>query len=77
MSSGNKLADLEFGPEEEVFTAQADLNNYFYHMGIAEELSEFFALPALDVSLLRTKCRLPSDISALPEGSMVSPCLAV
>eukprot|EP00959_Pyramimonas_sp_CCMP1952_P128665 2690871-Pyramimonas_sp.AAC.1 len=44
----SKLADLEFGQGEEAFTAQADLANYFYHIAIAEELSEYFALPAVD-----------------------------
>ncbi|CAK0795422.1 unnamed protein product [Prorocentrum cordatum] len=56
-SSGGKLADLEFGQGEEVYAAQADLANYFYHLAIEGELSEYFALPAVDVSLLRATRR--------------------
>eukprot|EP00959_Pyramimonas_sp_CCMP1952_P091875 1923226-Pyramimonas_sp.AAC.1 len=44
MSSGSKLADLEFDSGEEVFTAQADVANYLCHFAISEELSESFAL---------------------------------
>ena len=77
MSSGSKLADLEFDPDDEVFIAQADLANYFYHLGIPSELSEFFALPGLDVALLREGCSLPPEIAAMPDGTCVSSCLAV
>ena len=76
VSSGQKLAHLEFASADEVFAAQGDLADNFFHVAIGPDLSRFFSLPGLDVAHLRAGAELPAEIAALPVGAIVSPCLS-
>eukprot|EP00959_Pyramimonas_sp_CCMP1952_P204619 4278695-Pyramimonas_sp.AAC.2 len=76
MSLGGKLADLESGQDEEVYTAQADLANYFYHLAIAEELSEHFAPPRGRRVLAEDHAQAPARHRVAARGQPVPRCLA-
>ena len=53
LASGAKWGDLTIDAADTIYVAQFDLANYFYHLGIPDELGKFFALPDIDVSVLR------------------------
>ena len=54
MAAGATWANLELPEEATMFVAQSDIRDYFYSLGLPEELQPFFALPAIPVEAMAT-----------------------
>ena len=72
LAAGYTFGQLEVGEGQTLFTAQSDVKDYFYSIGLPEGLRGYFCLPAVSCSQLR----LPT--TALPDGAeQVFPCMKV
>lgn len=47
MSAGYSFAQLELEPEDTMYVAQSDIQDYFYSIGLPDFLHPFFALPPI------------------------------
>jgi hypothetical protein len=80
MGSGSAWAQLSIPqsaadePPDKFYVAQSDVKNFFYALGISDDLSDFFCLPPVPVSFLRT---LPGFVSSVCVGNMIWPALRV
>ena len=77
LSSGESLARMEISGT--CYTAQEDVKDFFYRLGIGKRLSRYFGLPRVRASSLVAALGVdcPAEILALPGDSGVSPCLSV
>eukprot|EP00974_Lingulodinium_polyedra_P053085 5102152-Lingulodinium_polyedra.AAC.1 len=77
MASGSKWAEVEVPSGSSLYIAQADISNYFYHLGIDARLGRFFSLPGVLIERVRHMAALPDALRGLPNGTVVSPHLCV
>ena len=77
LSSGESLARMEISGA--CYTAQEDVKDFFYRLGIGKRMSRYFGLPRVRASLLVAALGVdcPAEILALPSDHMVAPCLSV
>ena len=61
------------------YTAQEDVKEFFYRLGIGPELARYFGLPPVRVGLLvdALGSEAPSELLGMEPGSTFSPCLSV
>ena len=61
------------------YTAQEDVKDFFYRLGIGPELARYFGLPPVRVGLLADALgwECPSELLGMDPGSSFSPCLCV
>ena len=57
MASGSKWADVQVPADATLYVAQADISNYFYHLGIGPELRRFFSFPGIRLDLVLHQAR--------------------
>ena len=70
LGSIDSWSRLELENDEDLFIAQEDVKDYFYRLGISEDLGKFFALPPIDPDLLRVHLgHLPSTVEDLRRNS--------
>ena len=54
---------LEVEEQSEVFVAQEDVKDFFSRLGISRELGEYFALPPVDIEMLKSELGdIPSEL---------------
>eukprot|EP00969_Alexandrium_andersonii_P197604 8729352-Alexandrium_andersonii.AAC.1 len=66
MPSGSKWSETRVPDCGKFVVAQCDVKNYFYNLALPEGLSDFFALPPVRVSELRSF--VPADACPFSEG---------
>lgn len=60
---------LEVEEQSEVFVAQEDVKDFFYRLGISRELGEYFALPPVDIEMLKSELGdIPSELKHLADN---------
>lgn len=80
LGSVDSWSRLEVAENHEVFLAQEDVKDYFYRLGIGEELSRFFALPEIDpMKLKKFLGYIPEEVNQLLDNhsSPIYPCMKV
>jgi hypothetical protein len=79
-ATGATWATLQYPDSSSLFVAQSDLKDYFYHLAIPGDLSEFFCLPPVSGALL-ARLKVPSSLLKGPISAFgefqVWPMLAV
>ena len=50
LAAGYTFAQLEVGPDQVMYTAQSDVKDYFYSIGLPEELRGFFCVPSIPIA---------------------------
>ena len=80
LGSVDSWSRLEVEEHHEIFLAQEDVKDYFYRLGIGEELSRFFALPEIDpIKLKRHLGYIPEELHCIMDNhsSPIYPCMKV
>ena len=49
MPAGYSFSQIQVGQDDTVFTAQSDIKDYFYSIGLPHELRKYFCLPQVDL----------------------------
>ena len=52
MPAGYSFSQVQMGPEDQLYVAQSDIRDYFYSIGMPEELRSYFCLPQVDLRLV-------------------------
>eukprot|EP00445_Apocalathium_hangoei_P017996 CAMPEP_0203899748 /NCGR_PEP_ID=MMETSP0359-20131031/42119_1 /ASSEMBLY_ACC=CAM_ASM_000338 /TAXON_ID=268821 /ORGANISM="Scrippsiella Hangoei, Strain SHTV-5" /LENGTH=71 /DNA_ID=CAMNT_0050823061 /DNA_START=195 /DNA_END=410 /DNA_ORIENTATION=- len=68
MPSGTTWAAIELQKHEKHYTAQSDVKDFFYYLGINEQLGRYFSLPPI-----RIECARKCDPHAQGRGTMSWP----
>ncbi len=53
-ASGASWSNLNVPVDANIYVAKSDLKEYFYHLGLPDELCEYFALPPVDIGVFAT-----------------------
>ena len=77
MAAGATWANLEMPAEATMFIAQSDIKDYFYSLGLPEELQPFFSLPAIPVEAMQAWGVDNKHWSGLSKEGLVAPCFRV
>ena len=72
LAAGYSFGQLEVGSEQVMYTAQSDVKDYFYSIGLPKELRGFFCLPSVHVNQLGLD---PSTVQCSTQ--QVYPCMRV
>ena len=74
LAAGYSYAQLEVPADETLYIAQSDIKDYFYSLGLPEDLQKFFCLPPLNTAELRA-AGVPAE--CLPDSSNAYPTFIV
>lgn len=78
MAAGATWANVELdGASQPMFVAQSDIKDYFYSLGLPEELQGYFSLPAIPVEAMRHWGVSSSHWNGLDREGLVAPCFRV
>eukprot|EP00971_Amphidinium_carterae_P266590 5288494-Amphidinium_carterae.1 len=53
MAGGAKLGELHLGPQQKIWMAKSDIKDYFYCLRLDSDIVEYFAMPAIPITLVK------------------------
>ena len=73
LAAGYTFGQLEVGANEVMYTAQSDVKDYFYSIGLPRGLRGYFCMPSIPIEDAKELC----DLSGFGEVDRVYPCMQV
>ena len=69
-------ARVEISEDDQMFISQEDVKDFFYRLGIGQDLGEYFSLPPINPKLLQDELgSIPADVAKLgTEGANEHVC---